>query len=77
MRKTLPLAALLLAAGLAWGQPKVSGGGTPPPDDQAAREKAAAEQSRREAARKALGALKGGDAKGRGGQRDDRKPRGR
>jgi hypothetical protein len=72
MHKTLPLAALLLAAGLAWGQPKVSGGSTPPADNQTAQDKAAAEKERREAAKKALDALK--DKKGgkEGGRKSGR-----
>lgn len=69
MRKVLPLAALLFAAGLAWGEQKVSGGGTPPPGNQAAQDKAAADKERREAAKRALDALK--DKKG--GKEGDRK----
>lgn len=75
MRRILPLAALLFAAGLAWGEQKVSGGDTPPASGQAAQsaqERAAAEKERRESAKKALEALKGKQDK-----RDERKPGGR
>ncbi len=71
MRKVLPLAALLAVTSLAFAQPKVSGGGTPPAADQSAQDKAAAEKERREAAKKALGALKGGQRDK--DKRDDRK----
>ncbi|MBI4996122.1 MAG: hypothetical protein HZC22_04335 [Rhodocyclales bacterium] len=83
MRKILPIAALLLATGLVWGQQKVSAGvtggnprGSTPPAEPSAREKAAAEKSQRDAAKKALGALKGAP-KDKADKRDDRKPGGR
>jgi hypothetical protein len=77
MRKALPVAALLAATSLAFAQPKVSGGDTPPADSKAAQEKAAAEQARRDAAKKALGALKGSKEQDQRGQGSDRKPAGR
>lgn len=70
----------LLAATVASAEPKVSGGSTPPASGSSSTQPAAPDKAtppapgRSEAARKALGALKGSKPQEK---RDDRKPGGR
>lgn len=71
----------LLATSVAVAEPKVSGGGTPPAGGNstaqpAPPEKPATPAADRDAARKALGALKGGKTPDKRSQ-DERKPGGR
>ncbi len=74
MRRLIVLAALL-AANLAVAEPKVSGAGTPPASGQAApaadKGQAAPDSSRRDAAKKALGAIKGDAGKDKRGTAGD------
>lgn len=81
IRQVVSIAALLFAT-VAIAEPKVSGGGTPPADSRSTAQPAAPDKTgapapgRSEAARKALGALKGGNTQDKRG-REDRKPGGR
>jgi hypothetical protein len=76
MHRLFVLAALL-ATNLAVAETKVSGGGTPPASRQAApaadKGQAAPDSNRRDAAKKALGAIKGDAGKDKRGTAGDAK----
>jgi hypothetical protein len=75
IRSVVSIAALLVALN-AIAEPKVGSGGTPPAGGPSTTPAATPAPGRSEAARKALGALKGGNIQDRR-RPDERKPRGR